>query len=72
VVLQRIILVQIVIRGICCSTKNHTGTNEGSSVYVVLQIIIRVQMEAPVSMCFYKEIDSGDLIFTSMIICRIA
>jgi hypothetical protein len=36
VVLQRILLVQIEIPGICCSTKNHTGIDEGSSVYMVL------------------------------------
>ena len=40
VVLKRIIPVQI---------------NRGSSVYAVLQLIILVQMETPVSMWFYKE-----------------
>ena len=56
---------------LCGSTKNNTGTNGGSSVYVVLQRIILVQivssfyvvlqrivlveMEVPVLRLFYKE-----------------
>ena len=49
------VLVQIESRGLGYSTKNPTGTNVNSSVYVVLQRIILVQMEAPVSMWFHKE-----------------
>ena len=38
-----------------CSTKNHTTRNRDCMVYVVLQRIILVQMEAPASMWFHKE-----------------
>ena len=38
-----------------CSAKNHTEINRDFRVYVVLQGIILVQMEAPLSMWFYKE-----------------
>ena len=42
------------------STKNHTGTNEVSMVYVVLQRIILVQLEIPGSMWFwYKQNHRG-------------
>jgi hypothetical protein len=34
-------------QGLGYSTKNHTGTNRDSSVYVVLQRIILVQIETP-------------------------
>ena len=40
---------------LCGSTKNHTGTNRDSRVYVVLQRIILVKIETPISMWFYKE-----------------
>ena len=43
------------LQGLCGSTKNHTGTNGDSGIYVVLQIIILVLMETPVSRLFYIE-----------------
>jgi hypothetical protein len=39
----------------CGSTKNHTGTNRDSRVYVILQRIILVQIETPGFRLFYKE-----------------
>jgi hypothetical protein len=50
-----VVLVQIDTPGLGYSTKNPTGTNESSSVYVVLQRIILVQMDAPASMWFHNE-----------------
>jgi hypothetical protein len=43
------------LHGLRVCTKNHTGTNGGSIVYVVLHIIILVQMEAPEVRLFNKE-----------------
>jgi hypothetical protein len=54
-VLQRMILVQMEAPASMWISKNHTGTNEGSIVYVVLQRIILLQLEIPGSMWFYKE-----------------
>jgi hypothetical protein len=35
------------LHGLCSSTKIHTGSNEGPSASVVLQIIILIQMMNP-------------------------